>query len=293
MLQFQELVPLGPKTTMRIGGKARFYAELATKADCEEAHAFARSKKYPLVVLGGGSNTIFADGIIEALVVRIAASNMQVEGNTVSAEAGKNLAQLVNELAEHNLDLSPLTGIPGTIGGAVFGNAGQGFGGPWIDHYIRTVEVFSGGTWQTFERPELGFAYRHSPFKEMGAVVIWSITLDIPARSKAEVQAEVERLLKKRIETQPHVKTAGSCFVSLPDGTPAWKVIDAAGMRGKKVGGVQISEKHANFLISEKGASFADARKLVEEVQRVVGARHGVPLHVEMRFMESGGKTAF
>lgn len=286
MLQIQENESLGPKTTMRIGGEARWYTELLTKKDCEEAYAFARTKKCPLIVLGAGSNTIFADGTIEALVARIMAEEVKGEGTIVHVEAGKNLAQLVNELAQLSLDLSPLTGIPGTVGGAVFGNAGQGYGGIWMDRYIQSVETFSGGAWQTFERSELGFSYRHSPFKEMGAVIIWSVVLEAPSRPKAETQAEIQRLLRHRIETQPHVKTAGSCFLSISEDLPAWKLIDTAGLRGKKVGKVAISEKHANFLIAEKGATFNDTQTLVEEVRGAVSQ----PLTIEMRFIGENGK---
>src|SRR3989344_5715467 len=119
-------------TTMKIGGSARYYAELKTKSDVEEAYKFAKEKNVPLILLGAGSNTIFADGTVEALIAKVAAEAVTIENTTITVEAGKYLAVLINELAEKDLDLSPLTGIPGTIGGAIFGNAGQGFGGMWI-----------------------------------------------------------------------------------------------------------------------------------------------------------------
>ena len=289
MLQIQELVPLRTKTTMRIGGSTRYYAELATKKDVEEAYAFAREKSIPLIVLGGGSNTIFADGTIEALVVRIKAESVIVEENRVTVEAGKNLPNLISELAEKNLDLSPLTGIPGVVGGAIFGNAGQGFGGIWISTYVKQVEAFVGGEWQSFTLDGLHFGYRFSAFKEMGAPIIWSATLDVPSRPKEEVKAEVESLLQKRIETQPHVKTAGSCFLSVAKDKPAWKLIDAAGFRGKSVGEVEVSPKHANFLINKGKASFADAKALVRNIRDAIPEE----LEVEMRFVEEDGNLAF
>ncbi len=289
MLQIQELVSLRAKTTMRIGGNARFYAELATKEDCEEAYTFAKEKRLPLIVLGGGSNTIFADGTIEALVVRIKAESVTVEGNRVTVEAGKNLANLINELTEEDLDLSPLTGIPGSIGGAIFGNAGQGFGGTWLSAYVKEVEAFIGGEWQTFTKEGLHFAYRFSAFKEMGAPIIWSATLEVPSRPKEEVKGEVERLLKVRIETQPHVKTAGSCFLSVSKEQPAWKLIDAAGLRGKNRGEVEVSLKHANFLINKGEARFEDAKALVKDICSIVPDE----LEVEMRFVEQNGTLTF
>ena len=124
---------------MRIGGTAKYYAELETKEDVEAAIAFAEEKNVPFIILGGGSNMIFADGTIDAFVARIATSTVTVENETVSVDSGKNLPQLINELAEQGLDLSPLTGILGTVGGAVFGNAGQGPQGTWINGFVDSV----------------------------------------------------------------------------------------------------------------------------------------------------------
>lgn len=287
-MEIAENVPLAPKTTMRIGGTARFFLEPRTKEDVETATVFAQEKGLPLVVLGGGSNTIFADGAIQAVVLRIKADGVTVRGNAASVQAGKNLPALIFELAEENLDLSPLTGILGSVGGAIFGNAGQGPKGIWIDAFVESVTAFGGGRWQTFTREECGFSYRESGFKHMSpAPVIWEATLLVPSRPKPEVLAEVERLLKRRIETQPHTKTAGSCFKAA-GGTPAWQLIDAAGLRGKKTGGVCISEKHANFLINEGGGTFADTVALIEETKKAVSA----PLDVEMRLIQENGSPA-
>ena len=115
-MMIKEHESLAPKTTMRIGGEARYFAELETKEDVEKTYEIAPKKNITLIALGDGSNTIFADGEINALVVRIKANAVKIEGNKITVEAGKNLAQLVNELAENGLDLSPLTGIPGTVG---------------------------------------------------------------------------------------------------------------------------------------------------------------------------------
>ena len=281
----QENIPVGGKTTMRIGGAARYYAELATKEDAEESLHFAVEKNLPLFVLGGGSNTIFADGIINALVVRIKADAVTIDGNRVTVQGGKNLPMLINELAKKNLDLSPLTGILGTVGGAIFGNAGQGPTGIWIDRYVESVTVLIDGTWKTLSQEECHFRYRESFFKDFGKpVIIWETTLTVPSRPEVEAKAEIERLLQKRIETQPHVKTAGSCFKAVGE-TPAWKLIDAAGLRGFKVGDVQIAEKHANFLLNVGKATFGDAKSIVEKVREKIPEQ----LEVEMRFVENSG----
>ena len=308
-MQFREHEPLGPKTTMRIGGTARFFAELATKEDIEEAYAFGQKNTVPLIVLGSGSNTIFADGEINALVVRIATQKTEKESlpaicnlqfATITVSSGKNLPMLINELAKEGLDLSPLTGIPGTIGGAIFGNAGQGPKGIWMDHFVESVTIFD-GEWKTLTKEQCKFRYRESIWKDATPSVaedrdlplrmvpiIWSVTLTIPHGDPAAVKAEIERLLQKRIETQPHQRTAGSCFKAVGD-TPAWQLIDAVELRGYKSGGVMISEKHANFLIGEKGATFEDAVNVVNTVKEKIPKK----LEVEMRCIQPNGSLAF
>lgn len=293
-MDIREHEPLKGKTTMRIGGTARYFAQLATKADVEEAVAFAKKQNVPLIPLGGGSNTIFADGEIDALVVRIKASDVLIHDDTVTVNAGKILPALINELAEEGLDISPLTGILGTVGGAVFGNAGQGPTGTWIDAYIESVDAYIDGTWKTLSKEECNFRYRESWFKAQPITdnrqppIIWSATLKLPKKDSEEIKEEIQRLLQKRIETQPHVKTAGSCFKAVGD-TPAWKLIDAAELRNTNVGNVHISEKHANFLINDGDATFDDAKSVVDTIQK------GIPegLEVEMRFVNEDGTLEY
>lgn len=296
-MNLQEHVPLASKTTMRIGGRARYYAELSSKDDVEEAHRFAQEHTLPLIPLGGGSNTIFADGTINALIVRIKADQITIGKTTsyklqatnfVTVEAGKHLAQLVNELAQVCLDLSPLTGIPGTVGGAIFGNAGQGPKGLWIDSFVQSVTVFADERWQTLSRKECVFAYRESIFKRITYPLIWSTTLSIPSKPAHEVEQQIDLLLNKRIETQPHLRTAGSCFKAC-QGVPAWKLIDRANLRGKQIGSIQIAQKHANFLLNLGTGTFEEAKRLVKEVQNTIPES----LEVEMRFIDNDGHLAF
>lgn len=288
-MDLKELVSIGGKTTMRIGGQARFYGEMQTKEDVEQAYAAAREKGLPLIVLGGGSNTVFTDGIVEAVVVRMKAAETTVDGNSVTVKGGVILGSLINDLAQRDLDLSALTGIPGTVGGAIVGNAGQGPKGTWIDTFVRSVTCYADGIWQTFAKDQCGFAYRESDFKHRASpAIIWEATLEVPSKPAADVKAEVERLIQKRIETQPHLRTAGSCFKAV-GATPAWQLLDAAGLRGRKFGGVEIAQKHANFLLNDGTATYADAVSAVE------AARTAVPhdLEVEMRFIEPDGSLRY
>ena len=295
-MELQELASVGGKTTMRIGGKARLFAVLQTPGDVEEAVKIANEKNLPLILLGSGSNTVFNDGVTEAFVARIGNNGAVVEGNRVTVGGGANLAMLVNDLAKQGLDLSPLTGIPGTVGGAVFGNAGQGPKGTWMDSYVVSVTAFMGDAWKTFTKEECGFGYRESAFKRwtkqmdkwLIMPIIWEVVLNVPSGEPAAIAADVQRLLQVRIDTQPHLKTAGSCFKAVGE-TPAWKLIDAAGLRGHQVGGVQIAEKHTNFLLNKGDATYADAKAVVEKVRSTIKE----PLDVEMRFIEPDGSLAF
>jgi len=306
-MDIRDKEPLGPKTTMRIGGTARFYGEVKTQEDIEFAYRFSIQHSVPLIVLGGGSNTIFANEEIEALVIRMKADGVTwMENGRVFVQCGKILASLVNECAEKGLDLSALTGIPGSVGGAVFGNAGQGQDGTWINQFLREVTAFIDGEWKKLTNEECDFRYRESVFKDKptsyqlpafakasagkqatSSIILWETTLEVPSGDPTAIKAEIERLINKRIETQPHLKTAGSCFKSLPDGTQAWKLIDAAGLRGLTIGGIQVSEKHANFLLNIGNGTFSDALEITKRIKEKVPKIAGV----EMRFYDKHGQT--
>lgn len=288
-MNIQEMFPIRSKTTMRIGGTVRKYAMLQTQEDCEQAMRNAAEWQLPLCVLGSGSNTIFADGAVEVFAVQLGNTKTDISGNRVTVGAGKNLAMLVNELAAKNLDLSALTGIPGTVGGALFGNAGQGPKGVWIDSFVIRVTALIDGAWKTLSKDDCRFRYRESFFKDLPTPsIIWEAVLSVPTRPAADVQATIQALLQKRIETQPHLKTAGSCFKAV-GGVPAWQLIDTAGLRGCRIGGVEVSTKHANFLINAGDATYADAKGVVEKVRAAIPEQ----LEVEMRFIENDGSLAY
>ncbi len=284
-MELRQNVLLRPKTTMRIGGTARYFAELKSKADTEEILRFSVDQKLRIIPLGSGSNTIFADGEIEAIVIQVKYDAVTIDENRVTVGAGKNLPMLINELAGVGLDLSPLTGIPGTVGGAIFGNAGQGPKGIWMDTFVESVTAYGDGEWKVFPKNDCHFRYRESVFKDsLSPLIIWDTTLTVPSGDPETIKTNIESLLKKRIETQPHMKTAGSCFKAVGD-TPAWQLIDAAELRGLRIGGIEISPKHANFLINVGEAAFRDALELVENVRKEVPQG----LEVEMRFVGNDG----
>lgn len=286
-MEIKERFVLRPKTTMRIGGVVTAFAEIHTKDDVEAALRYSVEQKLSFLPLGSGSNTIFADDV-DAMVVQLKHAEMKVTSDMVTVGAGKNLPMLVNECADLGLDISALTGIPGTVGGAVFGNAGQGPKGVWIDSFIESVTIYD-GAWKTLSKTECLFRYRESFFKDSKKpLLIWEVVLKVPKADPQAIKESIQRLLQKRIETQPHLKTAGSCFKAIGD-TPAWKLIDAAGLRGHTAGGIEISTKHANFLINVGEATYADAVSVVDTVKAKIPDK----LEVEMRFIEPDGTLRF
>ncbi len=284
-MAIQKLVNIGAKTSMKIGGLARYFAEISTKENVEEAQRFAKEKNVPLIVLGAGCNTVFADGTIDALVIQVKASEIFFMDDQVTASSGIALASLITACADHDLDLSALTGIPGTLGGAIVGNAGQGPQGTWINSFVVSVSAFVDGAWKYFEPEECDFGYRESVFKTLPQAIVWTVTLRLPSKPKAKILNDIQELMKKRVASQPHRSTAGSCFKAV-EGTPAWKLIDAAGLRGLAVGGIQISEKHANFLINADHGTFSDLLSLIKTVRNKVPALDGI----EMRLYGEDGR---
>jgi len=288
-MNLQEQFLLRSKTTMRIGGTAKYFVELLTKEDADEAVQFAVSKNLPFLLLGSGSNTVFADGEIRAVIAQVKYADVAISGTKVAVGAGKNLPMLINELAEKGLDLSVLTGIPGTVGGAIFGNAGEGPKGVWIDAFLESVTVRIDGAWKTLPRAVCEFAYRESAFKSHSTCpIIWEAVLNVPMGDPSDIKKKIQAVLARRIETQPHLKTAGSCFKAV-GGTPAWQMIDAVGLRGFTVGGIQIADKHANFLLNTGEGSYSDAVQLLETVKEKIPEN----LEVEMRFVEEDGTMRF
>ena len=135
-----------------------------------------------------------------------------------------------------------------------------------------------------FTAGDCAFGYRESIFKHLDHPLLWKTTLSVPSRAAKEIESDINTLLKKRSIAQPFTRTAGSCFKAM-NGTPAWKIIDAAGLKGAKVGDLQVSDKHANFLINTGNGTYDDAKSLVTEIREKTGS----PLELEMRFIEESG----
>ncbi len=283
---------LSDLTWLRVGGPADWLFQPADEADLA---AFLRDldPDVPVFPMGVGSNLIVRDGGIRAVVIRLGRgfNAISIKGDTVTAGAAALDAHVARRAADAGLDLTFLRTIPGSIGGAVRMNAGC-YGSYVADHLVSVRAVTRAGETVTLDPQDLNLGYRRSDLAE-GAVLI-EATLRGAAGRPDDLHARMEAQLQKRDETQPtRDRSAGSTFRN-PAGfsstgraddvhdLKAWKVIDAAGMRGARRGGAQMSEKHPNFLINTGTASAADLEGLGEEVRKKVYENSGITLEWEI-----------
>lgn len=266
----------------RTGGDAQW---LVRPADVADLAVFLRilPAEMPVLPVGVGSNLIVRDGGVPGVVVRLPKSFAQVAvaGETVTAGAaamGITVASAARAASLSGLEF--LRGIPGTVGGAVRMNAGA-YGREVADCLIDASVVHRDGRIETLDAGALGFSYRHSGLED-GAVVVAARFRTVPG-DKAAITAEMDRIADEREASQPlRSRTGGSTFKN-PEGHKAWALIDAAGCRGLRIGGAQVSEKHTNFLLNTGGASSADIEALGEEVRKRVKAQSGVDLEWEIQ----------
>ncbi len=272
--------PLAPYTWFRVGGPAEtLYAPTDTAALAQAMRAW----NGPVTPIGIGSNLLVRDGGIDGLVVRLGRgfSGLSVEGTRIRAGAAIPDAKLSQAAADAGLaGLEFLRGIPGTVGGAVRMNAGC-HGTETRDRLVEATVVFRDGTTRTLSNADLGFAYRHSDLPD-DAIVTEAVFEGTPDDPTA-ITTRMAELMTARETAQPvREKTGGSTFRN-PQDDSAWKLIDAAGCRGLRVGGAQVSEKHCNFLINHGEATAADLETLGETVRDRVRATSGHDLHWEIK----------
>ncbi|WP_170294014.1 UDP-N-acetylmuramate dehydrogenase [Paracoccus limosus] len=284
--------PLADLTWLRVGGPADW---LFQPADAEDLAQFLRDldPAVPVFPIGVGSNLIVRDGGIRGVVVRLGRgfNGIEIAGDLVTAGAAALDAHVARKAAEAGLDLTFLRTIPGSIGGAVRMNAGC-YGAYVADHLLSVQVVTRRGESHEIAAADLGLAYRHSELPE-GTIVI-SARFRVPAGDPAALAARMEDQLARRDASQPtRERSAGSTFRN-PAGfsstgraddsheLKAWSLIDAAGLRGYRLGGAQMSEKHPNFLLNAENASAAELESLGEYVREQVRASSGHDLQWEV-----------
>ena len=280
--------PLSGLTTYRVGGPALVYFEPADVDDIRMlGHELAGERDVPVLVLGRGSNLVVSDSGFPGVVVRLGMSFSWIKADGPSrmvAGSATPLPMLANWAARRGLaGVEFAIAIPGSVGGGVFMNAGA-HGGE-ISDALYDVGIYDLGSNSLARRetPELGMAYRHSELDEKQVVLDARFILQ--ADDEAAVRARMDAYRKHRAETQPGaLQNAGSTFKN-PVGDSAGRLVEAAGLKGHRVGGVSVSELHANFFIAEEGSTSQEVFDLVHEVRRLVAERMGVELEPEVHFV--------
>ena len=275
--------PLGPQTWFRTGGPAEV---LFRPADVEDLASFlaALPADVAVTVLGVGSNLLVRDGGVRGVVIRLMRgfTGIAVEGNELVSGAGAPDLNVALTARDHGLaGLEFLSGIPGTIGGAIAMNGGA-YGGELSQVLVSAEAVDRAGVVHRVDAAELGFSYRHN-----AAPADWIFTSarlrGVPG-DQLSIARRIAEIDAARTESQPRSRTGGSTFVN-PPGRKAWELIDGAGCRGLRVGDAQVSEKHCNFLINLGAATAADIEGLGEDVRRRVLAQSGVELQWEIKLI--------
>jgi UDP-N-acetylmuramate dehydrogenase len=284
-MTIEEGVELAGLTTLGTGGPARAFARPETEAEVEEALRWAAERGLPVATIGLGSNLLAADEGVDELVLKLAGSlaAVAVDGDVVRAGGGA-----ANAVALHRARAAGLGGfefacaIPGTIGGGVWMNGGA-YGGEF-SQVLERVRVVSAGGSDWFTPADLGLSYRHSDLRH-GQVVVEAELL-LSRRDPAEIKATIRELNAQRKAAQPtNRRTFGSVFKNPEHELSAGRMLEACGLKGHRIGGAQISPKHANFIENAGGARTADALALMAEARRRAHDQYGVELRHEVELL--------
>ena len=272
-------------TTFRVGGAAKYFAMPKNTEEIQMLIAYCREQALPYCVLGNGSNVFFTDAGYDGMIIQIgsAMSEIQIDGTEVYAQAGAILARVANLAYEAGLTgMEFAAGIPGSIGGAIVMNAGA-YGGEMKD-IVSYVEILStDGTIRKYMVDEMEFAYRHSIID--GDKIVVGVGLSLEIGDKIAILDRMNELAEARRSKQPlEYPSAGSTF-KRPKGYFAAKLIDDSGLRGFRVGGAMVSEKHCGFVVNAGQASSADVLAVMQHVQEVVNEKYGVMLEPEVRII--------
>ena len=276
--------PLREHTSLRIGGPADFYVRARTEDDLLGAIKVAREHELPVFILGGGTNLLVSDEGIRGVVLHNGWNETEVDGTIVTAASGTPLASVAAVAARNGIEgLEWMATVPGSVGGAVHGNAGA-FGSETKDALVdATLMDLNGDTWPV-QNAELGYAYRTSNLQKTPIVVVSARFRGKPG-DRATAVKRIKEIANERIAKQPLAQpNTGSIFRN-PEGDHAGRLIEAAGLKGATEGGAMVSTKHANFIVNVGDAAAMDVWKLMQRCQREVREKFGVELVPEVELV--------
>ena len=284
-IEYKALEPMSLHTSFKIGGNADLFVLPTNKAMLCDIIGFLNENKTPYFILGKGSNLLVSDKGIEGVVISLLSLNdITVNGNIVKADAGASLAAVCKACLENDLTgLEFAYGIPGTVGGALYMNAGA-YGGE-MSMVVTSAEVLTAdGKIESISASDMALGYRTSCFKENGAIIL-SVSFMLKKGNGSEIKALMEDFLSRRKDKQPlEYPSAGSTF-KRPEGYFAGALIEKNGLKGKSIGNAEVSEKHAGFVINKGGATESEVSALIKHIADVVKENDGVSLEPEVIFV--------
>lgn len=309
LIGVQENIQLAPYTTFKIGGNARYFYITKTSLEIKKAIQVANELKLPYYILGNGSNILVSDGGFDGLVIRIMNRGLEIADQNICVESGVALSKLVMDSINGGLTgLEWLIGIPGTVGGAIYGNAGAY--GHSLGEAVKIVKVFNPGSLkeEILSGNECGFSYRHSAFKE-NKYIILSAILELKKGDRPESEKKIKEYILNRQGKHPIGPSAGSVFKNplisenqkvfeklvkqYPElekfksagKIPAGWLIEEYGLLGKKIGGAMVSKEHGNFIINTGSATALDVVTLISLIKQKVRVNFNIQLEEEIQYV--------
>ncbi|MFA5926412.1 MAG: UDP-N-acetylmuramate dehydrogenase [Parcubacteria group bacterium] len=314
-MEIKENVLLAQFTTLHVGGPARFFCEAKDEKEIAEALEFAREENLPVFALGGGSNILVSDKGFDGIVIRIMNYELGITNNNISCGAGMLLSKIVNESVKFGLTgMEWAAGIPGTVGGAIRGNAGAL--GSCMAEAVENVRLIDAEKIDSKEKEELGirnyesggceFRYRDSIFKHNPDLIIISAILKLKKGEREASEKKVREIIKQRKSAQPFDFPSSGSFFKNPKSdseklmrelerdtgkkatggvVPAGYLIERAGLRGKKIGGAMVSQNHGNFLVNAGNAKAEDFIILIALVKTKIRNKFGIQLQEEVQYV--------
>ena len=271
-------------TTFKIGGPAEYYFVAKSKSDLVQAIAAARASRAPFLLIGRGSNLLIADAGINGLVISLETADLHRDSTRVMADAGVSLGRLATWTVEQGLSGAEfISGIPGSIGGSIRGNAGA-WGGELKDIIVCVEVLNEAGQFQILTNSECQFSYRDSRFKHNQEIIISAIFQLKEGQTAAGQNLLKEYVLKRNATQDYSIPSAGSMFKN-PAGQAAGKLIDDLGFKGRRIGDAMVSQKHANFIINTGHATAVQVVDLVTLIKQAVLDQHGIELETEVQFV--------
>ncbi len=288
LLTYRRDLPLSTVSSFRIGGNASYVIYPTVSHEIASVSAFCKSISIPCIVIGNASNLLFSDSGYEgAVIVTTQVKDIVIDGNTVKVGCGASLTHLASVVAEASLTgLEFAYGIPGTVGGAVYMNAGA-YGGE-IKDVCLSVTVYDGELDEIYDikAEDCGFGYRESIFQNSDKIILGA-KLRLSEGVHSDITEKMNCLMQQRIDKQPlNYPSAGSTFKRYP-GFFSGKLIEEAGLKGYTVGGAQVSEKHAGFIINVGNATASDVLALIGHIRSVIKENVGIELQTEVKYIEN------